>query len=216
MKKVFSVTIIAFLTIIINPLIANANMSVGQMVGSGIIEPPQAPSLEPRTGPIARDGSYAIVDSHGSVTNIVVCDIYCANGTFGPGGDLAVIQIPNSNSGIWFGPGTTTYDIDSGMFTAIESEPTEITEEIDGVVVKTTGRKGIKFFGGNLFFSGGITPTWSLDSTADLSTNNTSEFLPLGNRKTEEQTVNIVANSGLLELNSKIDTVLLLLKDWVK
>lgn len=223
MKKVFSVTIIAFLTIIINPLIANANMSVGQMVGSGIIEPPQAPSLEPRTGPVARDGSYAIVDNHGSVTNIVVCDIYCANGTFGPGGDLAVIQIPNSNSGIWFGPGTTTYDKESNTFTAINPISEEIETTDGNSSTKIFGKRTLTFVSGNIFIDSnnipqGVIQGWTEDSLAEVSVtnNNITESLNLGNRKTNQQVKTLIQDSDLLLLNNKVQVLIDLLGSWVK
>jgi len=223
MKKIFSIISIVFLTIFISPSTANAGMSVGQMVGSGIIEPPQAPSLEPRTGPIGRDGSYGIVDSNGSVTNIVVCGVYCANGTFGPGGDAAVLQIPNSNSGIWFGPGTTMYDKESNTFTATNPTSEEIETTIGDSSTKIFGKRTLTFVSGNVFIdssgmSQGVIEGWTEDSLANISvtSNNIKESLDLGNKKTNQQVRNLIQDSNLLLLNDRVQVLIGLLGSWVK
>jgi hypothetical protein len=223
MKKILSIISIAFLTIFISPSTANAGISVGQMVGSGIIEPPQAPSLEPRTGPIGRDGSYGIVDSNGSVTNIVVCGVYCANGTFGPGGDTAVLQIPNSNSGIWFGPGTTMYDKESNTFTAINPTSEEIETTIGDSSTKIFGKRTLTFVSGNVFIDSGGMPQgvidgWTEDSLANVSvtSNNIKESLDLGNKKTNQQVRNLIQDSNLLLLNDRVQVLIDLLGSWVK
>lgn len=214
---------IVFSTIFTNPLTANANISIGQMVGSGIIEPPQAPSLEPRTGPVGRDGSYAVVDSNGSVTNTVVCGVYCANGTFGPGGDLAVLQIPNSNSGIWFGPGTTTYDKESNTFTAINPTIQEIEATSGDSSAKVFGRKTLTFVSGNVFIDltgqpVGVIEGWAEDSIANVSVtnNNVKESLNLENRKTNSQVRNLIQDSNLLLLNDRVQVLIDLLGNWIK
>lgn len=223
MKKILSIISIAFLTIFISPSTANAGMSVGQMVGSGIIEPPQAPSLEPRTGPIGRDGSYGIVDSNGSVTNIVVCGVYCANGTFGPGGDLAIIQIPNSNSGIWFGPGTTTYDKESNTFTAVNPTLEEIETTDGDSSTKIFGKRTLTFVSGNVFIDSNKTPqrvieSWTEDSLAEISVtnNNTTEYLNLSDRKTNQEIRTLIQDSNLLLLNDRVQTLINLLGTWIK
>jgi hypothetical protein len=117
MKKIIYVlTSLVFSVLIIQP--ANANLEVvmgplGPQVVTNFAPPANfGPTVGGHNGasPTVTGGSFAIVSPEGSVTNIVVCHSFCSNGTFGPGGDTAVLQIPNNNIGIWFGPGTTTYD----------------------------------------------------------------------------------------------------------
>jgi hypothetical protein len=221
MKKIiYGLTILLFSVFINQP--ANAGMSVGQMVGSGVVEAPQAPSFAPSTG-VPTNGSFAVVDSNGSVTNTVVCGSYCANGTFGPGGDLAVLQIPNSDSGIWFGPGTTTYDKDSKTFTATYPTSEEI-ETIDGdSSTKIFGKRTLTFVSGNVFIDSsgnaqGVIKGWTEDSLANVSvtSNNIKESLDLGNKKTNQQVRDLIQNSNLLLLNNRVQVLINLLGNWVK
>lgn len=222
MKKIFSVITIIFLAMFINPLSANANMSVGQMVGSGIVEVPQAPSLAPSTG-VPTNGSFAVVDSNGGVTNIVVCGSYCTNGTFGPGGDMAVLQIPNSESGLWFGPGTTTYDKESKTFTAINPISEEIETTSGDSSTKIFGKRTLTFVSGNVFIDSsgipqGVARGWTEDSLANVSvtSNNVKESLDLGNKKTSQQVRNLIQDSNLLLLNDRVQVLIDLLGNWVK
>jgi len=222
MKKItYALTVLLF-SVFINQS-ANANMSVGQMIASGVIESPQIPSFGSTTGPIGRDGSYAIVDSNGSVTNTVVCGVYCANGTFGPGGDMAVLQIPNSNSGIWFGPGTTTYDKESNTFTAINPISEEIKTTSGNSSTKIFGNRTLTFVSGNVFIDSsgspqGIATGWSEDSLASVSvtSNNIKESLDLGNKKTSQQVRDLIQDSNLLLLNDRVQVLINLLGNWVK
>jgi hypothetical protein len=221
MKKiVYGLTVLLFSVFINEP--ANANMSVGQMVGSGVIAPPQAPSLAPSTG-VPTNGSFAVVDSNGGVTNIVVCGSYCANGTFGPGGDLAVLQIPNSDTGFWFGPGTTTYDKESKTFTATNPMPEEIETTTGDSSTKIYGKRTLTFVSGNVFIDsggnlGGVTKGWTEDSLANISVtnNNIKESLDLGNKKTNQQVRDLIQDSNLLLLNDRVQILINLLGSWVK
>jgi hypothetical protein len=221
MKKINYGFIVLLLSVfIVQP--ANAGMSVGQMVGSGVIEAPQAPSLEPRTG-VPVNGSFGIVGSNGSVTNIVVCGSFCANGTFGPGGDMAVLQIANSESGFWFGPGTTTYDKDSKTFTAINPNSEEIETTTGDSSTKIFGKRIFTFVSGNVFIDSngnlsGVTKGWTEDSLANVSVtnNNVKESLDLGNRKTNQQVRNLIQDSNLLLLNDRVQILISLLGSWVK
>ena len=221
MKKItYGFIVLLFSVFIIQPV--NAGMSVGQMVGSGVIEAPQAPSFAPSTG-VPTNGSFAVVDSNGSVTNTVVCGSYCANGTFGPGGDMAVLQIPNSESGIWFGPGTTMYDRETKTFTATNPILQEI-EVIDGDSSATIfGKKTLTFVSGNVFIdssgrSQGIIESWTEDSSASISvtSNNIKESLNLGNKKTSQQVRNLIQDSSLLLLNDRVQILITLLGTWIK
>ncbi len=167
-------------------------------------------------------GTYAIVDANGSVTNIVVCDVFCANGTLGPNGETAVLQVPGKDWGVWFGPNTTIYDKNEKIFTATsqqtENTYTDIDSEgnVSSVIIK--GQQVLTFYSENLFFSKGINSSWSSDSTSIVSVtnNNNAESLDLGNRKTKEEIRQLIKDSDLLLLNSKVDTLISLLGSWSK
>jgi hypothetical protein len=167
-------------------------------------------------------GTYAVVDTNGSVTNIIVCELYCSNGTVGPGGETAVLQVPGKDWGLWFGPNTTTYDRNEKKFTAInptiiETTSTNIDEQGNISVVTVSGKQVFTFYSENLFFSRGIKTDLSFDSKASISvTNNNTEFLNLENRKSEIEIKQIIQDSDLLLLNSKVETLISLLGSWVK
>jgi hypothetical protein len=213
-KTIYGLVVLLFSIFITQPVYANA--SIGQLIAAGIVDIP-TPSLAPPVGSYYNN-SYAVLDSNGSVENIVACNSYCSKGTLGVGGERVILQVPGKDFGFWYGPKTTTYDDKTEMFTAIFPEIVEITETVNGVTTIISGRRGVTFFGGNLFFSDGLTPTWHPESEATVSAgnNNISESLPLGNRKTSEEVTNIIIGSELSLLNSKIDTVLSLLTDWLK
>jgi len=229
MKKIiYSLTVLLFSIFISQP--ANAGLEVVMGIhGPELINnfnPPASfgPTVGGSNGGTVGGpgGSYAIVDSNGTVTNTVVCHSFCANGTFGPGGDTAVLQVPNSNVGVWFGPGTTTYDRETKTFTAINPNPTEITLEQDNSSATIFGNKVLTFVSENIFVVNGqlvgVTEGWSLDSTADISAtnNNESESLSLGKRKTNEEVRQTIQDSGLLLLNNKVQILIDLLKSWIK
>jgi hypothetical protein len=166
-------------------------------------------------------GTYAIVDANGTVTNIVVCEVFCANGTFGPGGDTAVLQVPGETWGFWFGPNTTTYDKENKMFTAtrptvVESIDVDSEGNVSSVIIE--GKENATFYSENLFFSNGINRGLSLDSTAlvSVTNNGTEESLNLGNRKTEQEARQLIQDSNLLLLNSKVQTLISMLESWIK
>ena len=80
-------------------------------------------------GNASADPTYAVLDANGNVTNIIVCGSFCAGGTVGPGGDRAVLQVTadpqtgENRGGYWQGPGTTTYDSNTGVFTMNLPQP---------------------------------------------------------------------------------------------
>ena len=194
-------------------------------------------------------GSYAIVPINidGSVssagrevTNVIVCHSFCANGTFGPGGDTVAMQVPNSGSAIFFGPGTTFYNGDTKTFTVYDPNLYEITQEDNESSSTVYGKKILTFTSGGLSFNNetgivstdngglsfnedtksfsGITETWANDSQAIISVtdNSIGESLFLNSRKTSDEITNVVQSSGLLLLNKKIQTLISLLGSWVK
>lgn len=74
------------------------------------------------------DPTYAVLDSNGNVTNIIVCGSACASGEFG--GNKVVLQVaadPVTNEnrgGFWNGPETTTYNENTQTFTVTQNPGT--------------------------------------------------------------------------------------------
>ncbi len=183
--------------------------------------------------PAKADPTYAVLDANGNVTNIIVCGSACASGEFG--GNKVVLQVaadPVTNEnrgGFWYGPGTTTYDANSGTFTMID--PTVITNSIsedeNGEIVKSsatvnggsaTSFKYTDTIGSNLFTRLGFVYSYKEETSASVSVskNNVTESLDFSNRKTEIQIQQSIENSNLALLNSKVQTLISLLGGWVK
>ena len=179
------------------------------------------------------DPTYAVLDANGNVTNIIVCGSACAGGTFA--GQTVVPQVAadpvtgQNRGGFWYGPGTTTYDSNSGTFTMTESKTVtnSLTEEEDGTEVTssttinggaTTQFKYNDTIGDNLFTRGGFVQGWTENSSATISVNknNTTESIGFDSRKTENQIQQSVQDSGLALLNSKVQVLISLLGSWVK
>ena len=179
------------------------------------------------------DPTYAVLDANGNVTNIIVCGSACAGGTFA--GQQVVLQVAadpvtgENRGGFWQGPGTTTYDSNSGTFTMTESKTVtnSLTEEEDGTEVTssttinggaTTQFKYNDTIGDNLFTRGGFVQGWTENSSATISVNknNTTESIGFDSRKTENQIQQSVQDSGLALLNSKVQVLISLLGSWVK
>lgn len=230
MKKItYGFTVLLFSIFINQP--ANANMEVvmgplGPQVVTNFAPPASfGPTVGGHNGgsPNVIGGSFAVVSPEGDVSNIVVCHSFCANGTFGPGGDTAVLQIPNSNAGVWFGPGTTTYDRETKTFTAINPIPEEITETNGSSSAKVFGNRTLSFTSGNLFvdYTGklnGYTEGWANNSTALVSTteNSVTQSLNLQTRKNSQEIKDLIEDSNLLLLNNRVDVLISLLGSWVK
>ncbi len=94
------------------------------------------------------DPTYAVLDSNGNVTNVIVCGSACASGEFG--GNKVVLQvaadpITNENRGSFFnGPGTTTYNENTGIFTVSQNPApivnytnTDIQNTLNTTIVNT-------------------------------------------------------------------------------
>ena len=179
------------------------------------------------------DPTYAVLDANGNVTNIIVCGSACAGGTFA--GQQVVLQVAadpvtgENRGGFWYGPGTTTYDSNSGTFTMTESRTVtnSLTEEEDGTEVTssttinggaTTQFKYNDTIGDNLFTRGGFVQGWTENSSALISVNkdNATESLDFNNRQTGIQIQESIQNSGLALLNSKVQVLISLLGSWVK
>jgi hypothetical protein len=179
------------------------------------------------------DPTYAVLDANGNVTNIIVCGSACASGEFG--GNKVVLQVaadPVTNEnrgGFWYGPGTTTFDSNSGTFTMVEPKTVtnSLTEEEDGTEVTSSvtinGGATTQFtyndtIGNNLFTRGGFNYGWTENSSSTMSVNknNVTESLDFNNRQTEIQIQESIQNSGLALLNSKVQVLISLLGSWVK
>jgi hypothetical protein len=179
------------------------------------------------------DPTYAVLDANGNVTNIIVCGSACASGEFG--GNKVVLQVaadPVTNEnrgGFWYGPGTTTFDSNSGTFTMVEPKTVtnSLTEEEDGTEVTSSvtinGGATTQFtyndtIGNNLFTRGGFNYGWTENSSSTISVNknNVTESLDFNNRQTEIQIQESIQNSGLALLNSKVQVLISLLGSWVK
>jgi len=179
------------------------------------------------------DGTYAVLDSAGNVTNIIVCGSACSSGEFG--GNKVVPQVAadpvtgENRGGFWQGPGTTTYDSNSGTFTMTDNRTVikSISEEEDGQAVTSSATinggaitqfKYSDTVGDNLFTRSGFIYGYleNTPSTISVNKNNISESLDFDNRKTGIQIQESVENSGLTLLNSKVQTLIALLGSWVK
>jgi hypothetical protein len=185
------------------------------------------------TNSASADPTYAVLDANGNVTNIIVCGSACANGEFA--GNKVVLQVaadPVTNEnrgGFWQGPGTTTYDSNSGTFTMVEPKTVtnSLTEEEDGTEVTSSatinGGATTQFtyndtIGNNLFTRGGFNYGWTENSSSTISVNknNVTESLDFNNRQTGIQIQESIQNSGLALLNSKVQVLISLLGSWVK
>ena len=179
------------------------------------------------------DPTYAVLDANGNVTNIIVCGSACASGEFD--GNKVVLQVAadpvtgENRGGFWQGPGTTTYEHNTGVFTMIEPRTVtnSLTEEEDGTQVTSSatinGRETTQFkysdtIGDNLFTKGNFVYGWTENSSATISVNknNIVEFLEFDSRKTGNEIDQSIQNSDLALLNSKIQTLISLLGSWVK
>jgi hypothetical protein len=179
------------------------------------------------------DPTYAVLDSNGNVTNIIVCGSACASGEFG--GNKVVLQVAadpvtgENRGGFWQGPGTTAYDSNSGTFTMTENRTVinSISEEenletvtssaiIDGELI--TQFKYSDTIADNLFTRSGFSYSWTENSLSTISVNknNITESLDFNNRKTVNEVEQSIENSNLVLLNSKIQTLISLLGSWVK
>ena len=183
--------------------------------------------------PALADPTYAVLDSNGNVTNVIVCGSACAGGTFA--GQTVVPQVAAdpatgaNRGGFWQGPGTTTYDSNSGTFTMTDSRTVtnSVSEEEDGQTVtssatinggSTTQFKYSDTVGNNLFTRLGFTYGYNENTSATISVNknNVTESLDFSNRKTGVQVQESIQNSGLALLNSKVQVLISLLGSWVK
>lgn len=230
MKRIiYALSVFLFSVFTIQPASANLEIVTGPLGPQVVTNFAPPASFGPTVGghnggfPNVIGGSFGVVSPEGDVTNIVVCHSFCANGTFGPGGDTVALQIPNSSSGLWFGPGTTKYDRETRTFTATNPISEEITETDGSSSAKVFGNRVLSFTSGNLFVDqtgklSGYTESWTNDSTAKVSTteNSVTQSLNLQTRKNSQEIKDLIKDSNLLLLNNKVDVLISLLGSWVK
>jgi len=174
-----------------------------------------------------------VLDANGNVTNIIVCGSACAGGTFA--GQQVVLQVAadpqtgENRGGFWQGPGTTTYDSNSGTFTMTDNRTVvnSISEQENRETVTssatinggaTTQFKYSDTIGSNLFTRLGFINSYKEETTASVSVNkgNITESLDFNKRKTASQVQESIQNSGLTLLNSKVQKLISLLGAWIK
>ena len=183
------------------------------------------------------DPTYAVLDTNGNVTNIIVCGSACASGEFG--GNKVVLQVPAdpvtgaNRGGIWH-PGNTTYNESNGTFTVHSPQPEPIQNNFSTVetdeesttkssvaIVGETTSYSFKYedtFGDNLFTKNGFVFSYTDNTSASIfvDKNNTIESLNFETRKTNEEIIEAVQISNLQLLTSKIQTLISLLGSWIK
>jgi hypothetical protein len=178
------------------------------------------------------DGTYAVLDSAGNVTNIIVCGSACSSGEFG--GNKVVPQVaadPVTNEnrgGFWQGPGTTSYN--NGTFTMNTPDVvvmSEIEVDQDGVNVesKTTvnGRAFTFNYNDTIDYHGNVSdllketsPKENTSAIISVKKDSEIETITFEKRSTENEILQKSVTSQLKLINSKIQTLLRLLGNWVK
>jgi hypothetical protein len=187
------------------------------------------------------DPTYAVLDANGNVTNIIVCGSFCAGGTVGPGGDRAVLQVTadpqtgENRGGYWQGPGTTTYDSNTGVFTMNSPQPvTNSATETDANGNKISSTVTINS-GNSVSFTAqdvsGSTPKLTdlgyRDSTGaiikvtkeyiqDELAKFKSESMTLAQRMTEGELTDAAKTENKTLILENIVSVVRLLNTWIK
>ena len=179
------------------------------------------------------DGTYAVLDSSGNVTNIIVCGSACASGEFG--GNKVVPQVAadpvtgENRGGVWQGPNTTTYSND-GVFTVNHIGPVTRTEiELDDQNVETISSVTVNSTAQSFLYTDTLSynidwskvlkddvPTISTGAKISVLKDNEFELLDFEKSKTKEEILESAAMKNLKLISSKIKTLLNLLGAWVK
>jgi len=218
MKKIINVVVV-FLTISISLLsskaMANPNHAAAfaaqSMIEQSNVQGPGA------NNPTSSHQIFATVDSAGNVGNTIVCAIWCGgpSSVFGK-----TVPIASTDSGSpWQGPGTTTYDIGSNSFTI--EKPIEVVEQLNenNETVSTTIYKHLNFTYEDVENKNIFNPLRYIEKDFSIITvtkNGISDSLSLGTRKTALEVQELINNSNLLLLNSKVQVLISLLGGWVK
>jgi hypothetical protein len=180
------------------------------------------------------DPTYAVLDTNGNVTNIIICGSFCSGGTVGPGGDRVVLQVAadpvtgENRGGFWNGAGTATYSQD-GTFTVNRNIPITRSEiqydENNNVVasaIATVNGSAYEFkyqdtLGDSLLnVEKEIEPKSNVGATISVTTIDGNESLTFDERKSFSEISIEVAFKNLRLLSAKINKLKELLGIWVK
>jgi len=146
------------------------------------------------------DPTYAVLDANGNVTNIIVCGSACASGEFG--GNKVVLQVAadpvtgENRGGFWQGPGTTTYDANSGTFTMVDrGEVTNSSIETDTNTTVTTSAT----------IYGGKTTTFKYEDTvgSKLDTRDNFNYGYLENTKASIEVKKVYVENEITRIKSE-------------
>ncbi len=187
------------------------------------------------------DPTYAVLDANGNVTNIIVCGSACASGEFG--GNKVVLQVAadpvtgENRGGFWQGPGTTTYDSNSGTFTMVdkgEVTNSSVATDTDSTITSSTtifGGKTTTFkyedtIGSKLETRQGFDYSYLENTKASISVKKEyiedemakikSESMTLVNRMTQGELTEAARAENKTLIIENIMSVVRLLNTWMK
>ena len=182
------------------------------------------------------DPTYAVLDANGNVTNIIVCGSACASGEFG--GNQVVLQVAadpvtgENRGGVWGGPGTTTYDSGTGVFTAQIDAPvfnSHVDVEYDELMNKTETKLETIVYGSTQTIkyedtlnstvssaTKNIAPKENTKSKISVSKNQDKQSIIFDNRKNNTEILQEVAMQNMFLITEKINKLIALLGNWVK
>jgi len=187
------------------------------------------------------DPTYAVLDANGNVTNIIVCGSACASGEFG--GNKVVLQVAadpvtgENRGGFWQGPGTTTYDSNSGTFTMVDNAErtnSSVATDTDSTIIssatiyggKTTTFKYEDTIGSKLETRQGFDYGYLENTKASINVKKEyiedemakikSESLTLAQRMTEGELTDAAKAENKTLIIENIVSVVRLLNTWIK
>ena len=182
------------------------------------------------------DPTYAVLDANGNVTNIIVCGSACASGEFG--GNQVVLQVAadpvtgENRGGVWGGPGTTTYDSGTGVFTAQIDAPvfnSHVDVEYDELMNKTETKLETIVYGSTQTIkyedtlnstvssaTKNIAPKENTKSKISVSKNQDEQSITFDNRKNNTEILQQVVIQNMSLITEKINKLIALLGNWVK
>jgi len=178
------------------------------------------------------DDTYAVLDSSGNVTNIIVCGSACAGGSFG--GQTVVPQVAadpvtgQNRGGFWQGPDTTTYDSDTKNFIVNDPTPVINSETVldsngDSIELSTTVYGSAYSFNyedtkkSDMYSS--FKPTAPKDNTAatiSAKNKNLSQSLSFIKRATANEIKDSALRSSYNLVVNNLNRILALLGNWTK
>ena len=146
------------------------------------------------------DPTYAVLDANGNVTNIIVCGSACASGEFA--GNKVVLQVAadpvtgENRGGFWQGPGTTTYDANSGTFTMVDRS--EVTNSSTETAANSTVTTSATIYGGK-------TTTFKYEDTvgSKLDTRDNFNYGYLENTKASIEVKKVYVENEITRIKSE-------------